>query len=130
MSVEPVELPKWAVAFLTELPATSERVADLFGLDDVAAAVGLTHLGAANWALPLAGRGSLVWYPVGPAIAADTSRPIAVRVIAILPATLRQLREALPDLTGRQISGALNTQRSAKRAFQTGETWHTQIVVA
>ena len=57
-------------------------------------------------------------------IASDTSRPIGVRILSVLPATVRQLRAALPDLAGRQISSALNTQRAAGRVCQVGETWH------
>jgi hypothetical protein len=123
VTYDPSELPKWAAAFLEELPATTERIADLFGLDDPEAAAGLAHLEATNWVVRLAGRGSSVWYPVGPAIAADESRPIAVRVLALLPATIQQLRGALPDLTGRQISSAINTQRGAGRVRQRGTAW-------
>ena len=124
MAVNEIELPKWAVAFLAELPATTERVADVFGLEDDEAAAGLAHLKATNWAVPLPGRGSGVWHPIGPAVASSTDRPIGVRVLSLLPATVRQLRAALPDLTGRQISSALNTQRSAERVRQDGEVWH------
>ena len=123
-----VELPKWAAAFLRELPATRERVADVLGLEDDDAAAGLADLTAGNWAVPLAGRGSRVWYPVGPGVAADSGRPIAVRVLALMPATTRQLRADLPDLSGRQLSSALNDQRRAGRIAQVGEVWH--LVVA
>lgn len=128
MNAEPHELPKWAVAFLGELPATTERIADVFGLDDRDAAAGLAHLEAYKWAVPLPGRGSRVWYPIGPRVAIDTSRSIAVRVLALLPATVRQLRSALPDLDGRRISSALNTQRVAGRVGQSGEVWRLSVV--
>ena len=123
MTAEQPELPKWAVAFLSELSATAERIADVFGLDDAESAAGLTHLEACNWAVPLPGRGLRVWYPIGPAIAGDATRPIAVRVMALLPATVRQLRGAISDLDGRQISSALNTQRGTGRVRQTGGVW-------
>lgn len=123
MTGEQPQLPKWAVAFLGELPATEDRIADVFGLDDADSAAGLAHLEACNWAVSLPGRGSRVWYPVGPAIAADTSRSIAVRVMALLPATVRELRGALPDLDGRKISSALNAQRGAGRVRQINERW-------
>lgn len=119
-----VDLPRWAVAFLRELPATRERVADVLGLEDDEAAAGLADLTAGNWAVPLAGRGSRVWYPVGPGVGADVGRPIAVRVLALMPATTRQLRADLPDLSGRQLSSALNDQRRAGRIEQVGEVWH------
>ena len=119
-----VNLPKWASAFLVELPATTERIADVFGIEDHEAAAGLAHLEAAKWVVPLPGRGSRVWHPIGPQAASDTSRPIGARVLALLPATVSQLRGAMPDLTGRQISSALTAQNGAVRVRRDGEVWH------
>ena len=123
-----LDLPRWATAFLRELPATPERIADVLGLEDDVAVAGLDDLTAGNWAVPLIGRGSRVWYPIGPAVAAETSLPIAVRILALLPATTRQLRGDLPDLSGRQLSSALNDQRRAGRIEQAGEVWQWVIV--
>ena len=118
------ETPRWGTAFLAELPATTERVAEFLGLEDEEARAGLAHLQATNWAVAVAGRGSRVWYPIGPDVGADTGKRASVRVLAVLPATVSQLRAVLPDLTGRRISGALNDHRRAGRVAQNGEVWH------
>ena len=118
------DLPLWASAFLRELPGTSERVADVLGLEDDEAMEGLVHLAAQDWVVRLAGRGSGGWYPVGPGVAADAGRAIADRVLALLPATTGELRGDLPGLSGRQLSSALNDQRRAGRIEQIGEVWH------
>ena len=108
---------------LAELPATTERVADVLGLDDEIALAGLSHLAEQRWVAPLQGRRSRVWYPIGPAAADDPERAIAVRALALLPGTVRHLRERLPDMDGRQISTALNEHRRSGRAVLAGDEW-------
>lgn len=126
--IDRAEIPRWGAAFLAELPATTERVAEFLGLEDDEAQAGLVHLAATNWAVAVAGRGSRVWYPIGPDVGADTERRASVRVLAVLPGTVSQLRVVLADLTGRRISGALNDHRRAGRVAQDGEVW--QVVPA
>ncbi len=120
----PDGLPQWARAILAELPATTERVADLLGLDDEVALAGLSHLFVQRWVAPLPGRGSRVWYPIGPAAADDPGRAIAVRALALLPASVRQLRHRVADIAGPQISTALNEHRRAGRAELIDDVWH------
>ena len=112
---------------LAELPATTERVADVLGLDDEIALAGLSHLAEQRWVAPLQGRGSRVWYPIGPAAADDPKRSVAVRALALLPATVRQLRDRVPDIEGVRISTALNEHRRAGRAQLIGSVWHLAI---
>ena len=125
--MESTKLPQWVTAMLTELPATTERVADLLGLDDEIAAAGLAHLAEQRWITQLRGRGSRVWYPIGPAAADDPNRAISVRALALLPGTIRQLRERLPDLTGPKLSTALNEHRRAGRAELDGDVWRVRL---
>ena len=119
----PDDLPKWGAVFIAQLPATSNRLAEVLALDDARTEAGLAHLEALDWAVSVAGRGSRVWYPKGAVAASDLGRPVSVRVLAVLPGTVAEIRRSLPDVTGKQISAALNDHRRAGRAAQDGEVW-------
>lgn len=98
--VATAELPRWGKSSLAQLPGHAERAADALGVDDVTTEEGLAHLAGAGWVVAVAGRCGCASYPVGPAVALDPDRPVAVRVLALLLPSVKNLQDALEGVAG------------------------------